>query len=183
MKHFVSYLKEVTLAKWEKPALSDYKGNDYSYREMAAQIMKLHISYTSLNLKPGDKVAVCGQNSARWAMAFLANSTYHAVTVPILYDFTPDAIQRLTDHSESVVLFTDDRVFSAIDPRAASHLKAVVSLRNYTCLWAREPQYALAFTEAEAEFNRRDPSGPTPAAWTIWPSSTTLPAPPAIPRG
>ncbi len=163
MKHFVSYLKEVTLAKWEKPALSDYKGNDYSYREMAAQIMKLHISYTSLNLKPGDKVAVCGQNSARWAMAFLANSTYHAVTVPILYDFTPDAIQRLTDHSESVVLFTDDRVFSAIDPRAASHLKAVVSLRNYTCLWAREPQYALAFTEAEAEFNRRYPSGPTPA--------------------
>ena len=161
MKHFVSYLKEVTLAKWEKPALSDYKGNDYSYREMAAQIMKLHISYTSLNLKPGDKVAVCGQNSARWAMAFLANSTYHAVTVPILYDFTPDAIQRLTDHSESVVLFTDDRVFSAIDPRAASHLKAVVSLRNYTCLWAREPQYALAFTEAEAEFNRRYPSGPT----------------------
>lgn len=171
MKHFLSYLKEVTLAKWDKPALSDYKGKEYSYREMAAKLKTLHIAYQNLNLKPGDKVAFCGQNSACWAMAFLATSTYHAVTVPILYDFTPDAIQRLADHSESVVLFTDERVFSAIDPRKAEHLKAVVSLRNYTCLWAREPQFAQAFTDAEAEFNRRYPDGLTPADVDFEPGS------------
>ncbi|MBR1575087.1 MAG: AMP-binding protein [Bacteroidales bacterium] len=159
MKHFLSYLKEVTLAKWDEPALSDYKGQDYSYRALAGELKKIHFAYKNLNLNPGDKVAICGQNSARLAMAFLATSTYYAVTVPILYDFTPEAILRLTDHSESVILFTDERVFSAIDPRQAEHLKAVVSLRSFTCLWAREPEYARAFSDAEAEFSRSYPHG------------------------
>ena len=163
MRHFLSYFEEVTLAKWERPALSDYKGSDYSYAQVATEMKKLRIAFKRLGLKPGDKVAFCGQNSARWAMAFLATATYHAVTVPILYDFTPDAIQRLTDHSESVVLFTDERVFSHLSPLEATHLKAVVSLRNYTCLWAREPRFAQAFTDAEAEFCRLFPDGLTRA--------------------
>ena len=159
MRHFLSFFEEVTLSKWERPALSDYKGNDYSYAQVAARIKIFHLAYKNLNLKPGDKVAFCGQNSARWAMAFLATTSYHAVTVPILYDFTPDAVQRLTDHSESVVLFTDERVFSRLNPLEATHLKAVVSLNNYTCLWAREPRFAQAFTDAEAEFCHLFPDG------------------------
>ena len=159
MKHFLSHFESVTLSKWDKPALSDYKGNDYTYREAAVEIVRLHLFYEGLDLRPGDKVAFSGPNSARWAMAFLATASYHAVTVPILYDFTPDAIQRLVDHSESVVLFTDERVFAAIDPRQVAHLKAVISLRSNTCLWAREPEYARAFTEAGSLFESRYPSG------------------------
>ncbi len=159
MKHFLSFFEKVTLSKWERPALSDYKGSDYTYAQVAARIKTIHLAYKNLNLNPGDKVAFCGQNSARWAMAFLATTSYHAVTVPILYDFTPDAVQRLTDHSESVVLFTDERVFSHLNPLEATHLKAVVSLNNYTCLWAREPRFAQAFTDAEAEFCRLFPDG------------------------
>ena len=163
MKHFLSYFEEVTLSKWDRPALSDYKGSDYSYAQVAAELKKLHLAYKNLGLQPGDKVAVCGQNSAHWAMALLANSTFHAVTVPILYDFTLDAVQRLTDHSESVILFTDERVFSGLDPLKLSHLKAVVSLRNYTCLWARESAWGRAFSDAEEEFGRLYPEGLTPA--------------------
>ena len=163
MKHFLSYFEEVTLSKWDRPALSDYKGSDYSYAQVAAELKKLHLAYKNLGLQPGDKVAVCGQNSAHWAMALLANSTFHAVTVPILYDFTLDAVQRLTDHSESVILFTDERVFSGLDPLKLSHLKAVVSLRNYTCLWARESAWGRAFSDAEEEFARLYPEGLTPA--------------------
>ena len=163
MKHFLTHFENIVLSKWNETALSDYKGKEYSYREVAEEISKLYYAFQNLNLKPGDKVAICGQNSARWAMAFLAITTYHAVTVPILYDFTPDAVQRLTNHSESVVLFTDERVFSAIHPREADQLKAVVSLRDYTCLWAREPQFAQAFAQAGAEFDRSYPSGMSPA--------------------
>ena len=161
MKHFLTYFEEVTLSKWDRPALSDYKGNDYSYAQVAAELKTLHIAYQRLGLQPGDKIAVCGQNSARWAMAFLANATYHAVTVPILYDFTPEAVQRLTGHSESVVLFTDERVFSGINPREVDNLKAVVSLRTGLCLWAREPAFAQAFTEAPEAFRSLYPEGLT----------------------
>ena len=161
MKHFLSYFEAVTLSKWDKPALSDYKGTDYSYAQVATELKTLHLAYQRLGVRPGDKIAVCGQNSARWAMAFLANATYHAVTVPILYDFTPDAVQRLTGHSESVVLFTDERTFSNINPREIDALKAVVSLRTGTCLWAREPAFAQAFTEAPEAFARLYPQGLT----------------------
>lgn len=159
MKHFLSYFEDVTLAKWERPALSDYKGEDFSYARVAGELKKLHLAFHNLGIQPGDRIAFCGQNSARWAMAFLATATYHAVTVPILYDFTAEAIQRLTDHSESVVLFTDERVFSHLNPREVTNLKAVVSLRGYTCLWAREPEYADAFTRAEAQFAETYPNG------------------------
>ena len=60
MRHFLSYFEEVTLAKWERPALSDYKGSDYSYAQVATELKKLHLAFQSLGLKPGDNVVLTG---------------------------------------------------------------------------------------------------------------------------
>jgi long-chain acyl-CoA synthetase len=62
MKHFLSFFEKVTLSKWERPALSDYKGSDYTYAQVAARIKTIHLAYKNLNLNPGDKVAFlpCG---------------------------------------------------------------------------------------------------------------------------
>ena len=55
--------------------------------------------------------------------SFLSISTYEAVVVPLLADFIPEAVERLTDHSDSVVLFTDPEIFQKLDVKKMPKLR------------------------------------------------------------
>ncbi len=162
MKHFIELFEEVTLRKWSLPALSDYKGKDYSYSDVAGEIEKLHLAFENIGIAEGGKIAICGKNSARWAMAFLAASTYGAVVVPLLYDFTSESVLKLTSHSESVILFTDKKKLRDIDLAAAPELMMAISLDDFSCLWARDPESSLAIESAISEFNDLHPEGMDP---------------------
>ena len=48
---------------WDLDALSDYKGETFQYKDIARIIEKLHIIFEYSNVKPGDKIALCGRNS------------------------------------------------------------------------------------------------------------------------
>lgn len=159
MKHYLETFRDVLLRKWELPALTDYKGKEYTYCDVASEIEKLHMAYAAIGLRPGDKVALCGRNCSRWAVAFLANGLYRAVSVPILYDFTPEAVTRLVDHSESSVLFTDSRTWSRMSVPESGHLRAVVSLDDCSCLWSTDEAVRQAFDSAQAAFDAKHPFG------------------------
>ena len=61
---------------WDLDALSDYKGETFQYKDIARIIEKLHIIFEYSNVKPGDKIALCGRNSAHWGAVFFATLTY-----------------------------------------------------------------------------------------------------------
>ena len=111
MKHYFTRLQEQIREHWDAPALSDYKGESFTFGDLAAHIEKFHIFFESAGVKRGDKIAICARNSARWAVSFLAANTYEAVTVPILSDFHPDSVNSLVDHSDSIVLITDNDIW------------------------------------------------------------------------
>ena len=159
MKHYLETFMDVLLRKWELPALTDYKGKEYTYCDVASEIEKLHMTYAAIGLRPGDKVALCGRNCSRWAVAFLANGLYRTVSVPILYDFTPEAVTRLVDHSESSMLFTDSRTWSRMSVPESGHLRAVVSLDDCSCLWSSDEAVRQAFDSAQAAFDAKHPFG------------------------
>ena len=69
-------------ANWDRPAISNYKGETYHYRDIARKIEKLHIMFEECGLEKGDKIAICSRNQANWAISFLATMTYGAVPVP-----------------------------------------------------------------------------------------------------
>ncbi|MDE7072043.1 MAG: AMP-binding protein, partial [Bacteroidales bacterium] len=81
---FLQIMEESVKRNWELPALTDYKGTTFQYKEIARKIAKLHLMFEHAGIHPGDKIALCGRNSAQWAVAFLATITYGAVAVPIL---------------------------------------------------------------------------------------------------
>lgn len=147
MKHYLELYKEVTIRKWNFLALSDYEGADYTYAEVASEINKLHHIFESVGIHPADRVAICGKNSARWAMAFLAIGSYRAVGVPILYDFTPDAVTKLLNHSGTRLIFTDAKTLAGIDTDALPELKCVVNIEDFSCLWASEPTCCYTIPE------------------------------------
>ena len=138
MRHYLEILRESMLAKWEKQALSDYKGKDFTFADIATQIVRLHEVFEAVGVKPGDKIALSAKNSAHWAIAFFASVTYRAVAVPLLHEFLPEQTANLVDHSESVVLFTESKNWEAMPKEVMPQLKAAIDLENFKALYAKD---------------------------------------------
>ena len=159
MKHYFTRLEEAMKANWGRPALGNYRGELFTFGEVAENIAKLHVLYEAAGLKKGDKVALCAKNSARWGIAFFSANTYEAVVVPILADFHPDSVNSLVDHSESTVLFTDTDIWNKLDIAKMPKVKAVVSTADFKLLYAADEKIQNANDNLQALFDAKYPNG------------------------
>ena len=159
MEHYFSILEKTIKRDWESPALANYKGESFTFQQVATNIEKFHIFFQAAGIKRGDKIALSARNSARWANTFLAITTYGAVVVPILCDFTPDAIANLTNHSEALMLFTDAEIFAKMDPTKMPAVKAVINNNDYTLLRCTSPEVEEAFRNLNTSFTDKYPMG------------------------
>ena len=107
---FNALIQKSIVDHWDMDALTDYKGATLQYHDVARKIEKLHIMFENSGVVKGDKIALCGRNSANWAVAFLATLTYGAIAVPILHEFMPDQIHNIVNHSDAKLLFVGDGV-------------------------------------------------------------------------
>ena len=53
MKHYFTRLQEQIREHWDAPALSDYKGESFTFGELAGHIGKLHVFFEAAGLKKG----------------------------------------------------------------------------------------------------------------------------------
>ncbi len=158
MRHYLSIFQQSVRNRWEKPALSDYRGETFTFADIATRIAKHHFLFEKVGLKPGDKVALASKNCARWAISFLAVGTYRAVAVPILPDFSPETIGDLSAHSESVILFTEARIWDAIDRNRVPNLKAVISVDDFSILYATDKSLVASMIAKESEMPKVFPA-------------------------
>ena len=122
----------------ELPALTDYfKGETFSYYEMAKEIAKLHLFFIKAEIRRGDKIALVGRNNPRWCITYLATITYGAVIVPILQDFAPADIVHIVNHSESRLLFVGDNYWDIIEEDEIARIDAVLSLTDFHVIYER----------------------------------------------
>ena len=159
MKHYFTRLQEAMKINWERPALGNYRGEVFTFGEVATNIAKLHVLYEAVGLKKGDKVALCAKNSARWGIAFFSANTYEAVVVPILADFHPDSVNSLVDHSESTVLFTDADIWTKLDIEKMPKVQAVVSSADFKLLYAADEKISKANENLQNLFDEKYPKG------------------------
>ena len=94
---FNALIQKSIIDHWDMDALTDYKGATLQYHDVARKIEKLHIMFENSGVVKGDKIALCGRNSANWAVAFLATLTYGAIAVPILHEFMPEQIHNIVN--------------------------------------------------------------------------------------
>lgn len=151
------YILDTINRNWEHPALTDFNGVSYSFRDIARKITKLHILYRRCGIKPGDKVAICGRNSSNWAVAFLANMTYGAVNVPILSEFKPDNIHNIVNHSESKLMFCDEAIWENLDPSGMENLVGTLSLKDNSLLLCQSAELADGRARLNEYFGREFP--------------------------
>ena len=120
---------------WEFRALSDYGGNSFIYKEVGEKILKIHQMFRESGIKKGDKIALFGKNSANWGVIYLSTVTYGAVIVPILPDFKPADVHHIVTHSDSILLFAEDSLFSILDPSAMPLIRQILKIQDLSVLY------------------------------------------------
>lgn len=154
---FIDYIEQSIIKNWDRDALTDYKGITLQYKDVARKIAKFHIVLENAGIQPGDKIAVCGRNSAHWAVTFLATITYGAVIVPILHEFKADNIHNIVNHSEAKLLFVGDQAWENLNEDAMPLLEGIALLTDFSALVSRNEKLTYAFEHRNAIYGRRYP--------------------------
>jgi long-chain acyl-CoA synthetase len=157
VESFNSYIERSVTQNWNLDALTDYKGATLQYHDVARKIEKLHILFENSGVKKGDKIAMCGRNSAHWAVTFLATLTYGAVAVPILHEFNAEQIHNIVNHSESKLLFVGDVVATQITPKEMPHLEGIVYIPDFSLVESRSETLTYAREHLNELFCTRYP--------------------------
>ena len=153
-ENFIRLIEDSFRNYWELPAYSDYgESTTLTYADVAKRVAKIHILFDQCKLKPNDKVSIIGKNNSNWAIAYLATVSYGAIVVPILQDFNPNDVHHITNHSESVLLFTGDSIWENLEEEKLTTIKAVFSLTGFNCitLLNKEPKPEVSASEVHEQ--------------------------------
>ena len=154
---FNAYIQRAIIDNWDKDALTDYQGITLQFHDVARKIEKIHILFENSGVEKGDKIAICGRNSAHWAVAFLATLTYGAVAVPVLHEFNGEQIQNIVNHSESKLLFIGDYAVKTIDPEKMPALEAIINIPDFSLLISRSDKVTYAREHLNMLFGSKYP--------------------------
>lgn len=156
-KSFIALIEQSIIKNWDSNALTDYKGITLQYKDVARKIEKIHILLENAGIQRGDKIAVCGRNSAHWAVAFLATITYGAVIVPILHEFKADNIHNIVNHSEARLLFVGDQIWENLNEEAMMHLEGIIGLQDFSVFISRSEKLSYAREHLNEIYGHRFP--------------------------
>ena len=157
IESFNQTLENSIVEHWNYDALTDYKGVTLQYNDVARKIEKLHIMFEQVGVKKGDKIAVCGRNSAHWAVAFLATLTYGSVAVPILHEFNAEQIHNIVNHSEARFLFVGDVVAKSIDASKMPTLEGIIYIPDFSIFVSRSDKLTFAREHLNELFGKKYP--------------------------
>ncbi len=151
-EHYLDRLARTINANWDAPALTDFyltedgtaqdtsRGKHYTYGEMYMEMLRLGELFKQLGLQKGDHIAICGANSAHWAIAYLAIAANQCVSVTILHTQSPEDIARQIDFSDAKVLFTDEDLWREVKVQSMPQIEQVISLENWHVLCGKQVQ-------------------------------------------
>lgn len=154
---FIQTIEESIKRNWNLDALTDYKGTTLQYKDVARIIEKMHIVFRHAGVKEGDRIGLCGRNSANWTTAFLSTITYGAVAVPILHEFKADNVHNIVNHSDAKLLFVGDQVWENFNEAAMPNLQGIIELKDFNLVVSRSEQLTYAREHLNEEFGKLYP--------------------------
>jgi len=125
-ENYTRFIWDSILENWDRTAFTNYQSASYTYAEVGRSIYYMQKLFSKCGLKKGEKVALIGKNCAEWAIAYQAVVTYGAVVVPILPNFTPNDVQHIINHSDSVMLFANKANWDVLDEDNMPKLRLMI---------------------------------------------------------
>ena len=157
-ERLIGYIEQSIKQNWEIEALSNYGEKGYTYKEIAEKILKLHILFEEAGIKEEEKIALVGRNSANWCVVYLATVTYGAVTVPILPDFKAEDLLNLINHSDSKMLFVDDKIYETLDASKMPEISEIISLDDFSLITSGNASMKEVFSGMDKKYREAYPS-------------------------
>lgn len=154
---FIALIEQSIKKHWHLNAMTDYKGITLQYRDVARKIEKIHILLHQAGIRKGDKISICGRNSAHWTVTYLGVITYGAVVVPILHEFKADQVHNIVNHSESRLLFVGDQMWENLNEAAMPHLEGIIELKDFAIPVSRSKKLTHAREHLNELFGQKYP--------------------------
>ena len=101
-------INTVQLLMGDFPFIND-RGTQYQFSEIIAKAKSIASYLAEQNLKPGDSVGICMQNSIDWVIAFLGVAGSGITCVPFNSWWKEDELAYGVEHSEVKLIFVDQK--------------------------------------------------------------------------
>lgn len=85
-----------------------------TYQELGKKVESIQEMLRMYDVKPGDKVALYGENMPNWPAVYFAVTTMGAVIVPILPDFHTSEAIHIAIHAECKAAFISQKLFETM---------------------------------------------------------------------
>ncbi len=164
--NFIKLFEGAVRDSWERPALSDFRKSTISYRELAERIETLDLIWKKAGLKRGDKIAINTRPCALGASLYYACCCKGYVAVELYNAFTPADTQRLVNHSDSKILYTEKRTFDAMDFEQMPEILAAIDCATGEVLASRNGVGEL-YANAAQILAEKYPDGMKPADFQV----------------
>ena len=164
--NFINLFEDAVRENWERPALSDFRKSTVTYRELAEEIETLDLIWKKAGIKPGDKIAINCKSSAMGVTVFMAAVSKGYVAVHLYNAFTPADTQRLVNHSDSKILYTEKRAFEAMDFGQMPEILCVIDAASGEVLASRAGVGEL-YANGARLLAERYPAGLQPADFKV----------------
>jgi long-chain acyl-CoA synthetase len=156
---FLGLIEQSIHIHWNAPVMTDFEGRTFYYKDFAREIDQLHDYFNAAGIQRGDKISVCGKNSARWAIVFFAALSYGAVAVSILHEFDRESVQFIVDHSDSKMFFVDKSIWIELDDTTLPKVENVFSLDDFALLKTVSEKVTAFAHDAPAYFEKKYKKG------------------------
>ena len=164
--NFIRLFENATRECWDRPALSDFHKSTITYRELAERVYKLDLIWKKAGVKPGDKIAINTKSCALGASVFMAAVSKGYVAVHLYNAFTPADTQRLVNHSDSKILYTEKRTFDEMNFDEMPQVLCVIDAGTGKVLASRNGVDEL-YAQADALLAADFPGGMQPADFKV----------------
>ncbi len=93
---------------------SDDQLRQVSYQQLWRKVRAQARAFNKLGLKPGSKIAVVSDNSARFFMTFFSVSGFGRILVPINYRLKKNEIEYIVGHSNADLILVDEKSYAQV---------------------------------------------------------------------
>ncbi|MCP4149201.1 MAG: long-chain fatty acid--CoA ligase [bacterium] len=124
-------LDDFTAKYSEKPAVGFTSVPSITYREFFTKVLSISDLLLKRGVRKGDRIAILGENSPNWGIAYFSIIRTGAAVVPILADFPDADIRHILTESEVKILFTTQKQLEKISDLDHSRIKLLIMLDDF----------------------------------------------------
>ena len=150
----------------DRPAFSLYAGETVTYGIFAQRVESVQSYLLSAGFQKGDKVALLSTSMPNWNVCYFAAVSLGMVIVPILPDFSGEAIASILEHSGSKALCVSDKLYAKIPHEAREKMELIIRTVSLTVIGGQK-------MHAEGVPAERSVPEPNDLAAIIYTSGTT----------